>query len=156
MDSLISTIAQTNPKLVGLGISRHDERLDIGARGVAHGAGMKVVVYHNQNCGTSRKVLGQLRERGLEPEVIEYLKTPPTRADMRRLLKDMSMKPRDILRPRTALHDQLGLENPALSDEALLDALEAHPILMERPIVVSPKGTRVCRPAERLNEIVPL
>ena len=117
---------------------------------------MKVVVYHNQNCGTSRKVLGQLRERGLEPEVIEYLKTPPTRADMRRLLKDMSMKPRDILRPRTALHDQLGLENPALSDEALLDALEAHPILMERPIVVSPKGTRVCRPAERMNEIVPL
>lgn len=116
---------------------------------------MAIEIYHNPKCGTSRKVLGMLQERGLEPRVIEYLKTPPSRATVVELLQKMKMKPRELLRPPTALHAELGLDNPGLSDDAILDAIEAHPILMERPIVTSPRGVRVCRPAERLNEIVP-
>jgi arsenate reductase len=116
---------------------------------------MKIAIYHNQNCGTSRKVLARLRELGHEPEIIEYLKTPPSRSEMSGLLRKLGMRPRDILRPRGALHEELGLDDPALSDDRVLDALEAHPILMERPIVVTSKGARVCRPAERLAEIVP-
>ncbi len=116
---------------------------------------MKVSIYHNPNCGTSRKVLGLLRDRGIEPQVIEYLKTPPSRERMETMLREMGLTPRQILRPRTALHVELGLDNPDLPDTAILDALEAHPVLMERPVVVAPAGVRICRPAERLNEIVP-
>lgn len=115
---------------------------------------MKIDIYHNPKCGTSRKVLGMLQERGIEPHVIEYLKTPPSRAQVVAMLKAMNMKPRELLRPPTALHAELGLDNPALGDDAILDAIEAHPILMERPIVVTPRGVRVCRPAERLSEIL--
>ena len=116
---------------------------------------MNVTIYHNPNCGTSRTVLGMLRDRGLEPTVVEYLKTPPGRAVLKDLLKKMNMTPRELLRRRGTPFDELGLDNPALSDDALLDALEAHPILMERPIVVAPGGARVCRPADRLLEILP-
>lgn len=116
---------------------------------------MPITIYHNQNCGTSRKVLARLRELGHDPQVIEYLKAPPSRAEMRRLLSDMGMNPRDILRRKGTPYDELGLENPALTDDQLLDALAAHPILMERPVVTTAKGTRVCRPAERLDEILP-
>lgn len=115
---------------------------------------MKVTIYHNPACGTSRTVLGMLRDRGLEPEIIEYLKTPPSRSQMQKLLKDLGMAPRDILRCKGSLFDDLGLGNPDLTDAQLLDALGQHPILMERPVVVTDKGTRVCRPAERVNEVL--
>ena len=115
---------------------------------------MKIKIYHNPACGTSRTVMAMLREKGIEPEVIEYLRTPPSRSEMQNLLKALGMRPREILRRKGSLFDDLGLGNPDLSDDQLLDALGEHPILMERPIVVSPKGTRVCRPAERVNEIL--
>ncbi len=116
---------------------------------------MKITIYHNPNCGTSRTVMGMIRDAEIEPEVIEYLKTPPSRQDMVKLLKDMEMTPRQILRRKGTLFDELGLDNEQLSDDALLDALGEHPILMERPVVVSPKGTRVCRPADLVKDLLP-
>lgn len=116
---------------------------------------MKATIYHNPACSTSRKALGILRDRGVEPEVIEYLKTPPSRKVLGELLKKMSMRPRDILRRRGALYEELGLGDESLSDDAILDAIDAHPILIERPIVVTGKGVRLCRPIERLEEILP-
>ncbi len=120
---------------------------------------MDVTIYHNPNCGTSRKVLARLRElgqeQGYEPQVIEYLKTPPSRETMLALLGAMGMSPRDILREKGTPYAELGLGDLALSDDALLDALAAHPILMERPLVKTPLGVRVCRPAERLDDILP-
>lgn len=115
---------------------------------------MSVTIYHNPNCGTSRTVLGILRDRGLEPTVIEYLKAPPSRAEMQKLLRDMGMTPREILRRKGTPYDELGLDDPSLSDDALLDALGQHPILMERPVVVTAKGTRVCRPSERVEDLL--
>ena len=114
-----------------------------------------VTIYHNPTCGTSRKVLGLLRDAGVQPRVIEYLKTPPTRDEMRALLKQLGMTPRDILRRKGSLFGELGLDDPAKSDEILLDALQSHPVLMERPIVATARGTRVCRPAERVNDLLP-
>jgi len=111
-------------------------------------------IYHNPNCGTSRKVLGILRESGTEPTVIEYLKTPPSRAEMKKMLAKMGMTPRQILRRRGTPFDELGLDDPAKTDEQLLDALQAHPILMERPVVVTDKGVKVCRPAETVLELL--
>lgn len=99
--------------------------------------------------------MGILKDAGIEPNVIEYLKTPPTRAEMAGLLKDMGMSPRQILRRKGNLFDDLGLGNEDLSDDQLMDALGEHPILMERPIVVSPKGTRVCRPSEVVHDLLP-
>ena len=115
---------------------------------------MSLTIYHNPNCTTSRNVLRLLRDAGLEPQVVEYLKTPPSRAQMQALLAAMGMKPRDILRRSGTPYDELGLEDPALTDDQILDALEAHPILMQRPIVASDKGVRLCRPLERVHEIV--
>ena len=115
---------------------------------------MSLTIYHNPNCTTSRNVLRLLRDAGLEPQVVEYLKTPPTRAQMQALLAAMGMKPRDILRRSGTPYDELGLDDPALTDDQILDALEAHPILMQRPIVASDKGVRLCRPLERVHEIV--
>ncbi len=115
---------------------------------------MKAIIYHNPACGTSRTVLGVLKEKCADLEIIEYLKTPPSRERMKALLKDMGMTPRDILRKRGTPYDELGLDNPDLTGEQILDALGRHPILMERPIVVTAKGTRLCRPADRLNELV--
>src|SRR4051794_29620248 len=103
-------------------------------------------IYHNPNCGTSRKVLGLLRESGNEPRVIEYLKNPPTRAELKELLLKMGMTPRQLLRRRGTPFDELGLDDPAKSDEQLIDAILAHPILMERPVVLTDKGVRLCRP----------
>lgn len=115
---------------------------------------MNVKLYHNPACGTSRNVLNMLREKGIEPQIVEYLKTPPTRAELQKLLDDMQMRPRDILRRKGTPYEELDLDNITLSDDQLLDALGKYPILMERPVVVSPKGTRVCRPAERLNDLL--
>ena len=115
---------------------------------------MSLTIYHNPNCTTSRNVLRLLRDAGLEPQVVEYLKTPPSRARMQELLAAMGMKPREILRRSGTPYDELGLDDPALTDDQILDALGAHPILMQRPIVASDKGVRLCRPLERVHEIV--
>jgi arsenate reductase len=111
-------------------------------------------IYHNPQCGTSRKVLGMLREAGTEPKVIEYLKTPPSRADLLGLLRQMEMTPRQLLRRKGTPYEALGLDDPAKTDDELIDAILAHPILMERPVVVTPKGVRVCRPAEKVQELI--
>ena len=111
-------------------------------------------LYHNPKCGTSRKALGMLREAGIEPRIIEYLKTPPTRAELTDLLASMNLTPRQLLRRKEAAYTELGLDDPTTSDEALIDALLAHPILMERPIVVTGKGARLCRPVEKLLEVM--
>jgi arsenate reductase len=111
-------------------------------------------IYHNPSCGTSRKVLGMLREAGAEPKVIEYLKTPPTKAELKALLAKLGMTPRQLLRRRGTPFDELGLDDPAKTDEQLIDAIMAHPILMERPVVVTGKGVKVCRPAEKVMELL--
>lgn len=116
---------------------------------------MSITIYHNPACSTSRKVLGLLRDGGHEPQVIEYLKTPPTRKVLQDLLTKMGMTPRDVLRQRGSLYDELGLAAPGVTDAAILDAIGQHPILMERPILVTEKGVRLCRPVEKMNEIMP-
>ena len=116
---------------------------------------MKVTIYHNPACSTSRKALAILREKGLETEVVEYLKTPPARPTLLDLLARMEMTPRDILRRSGTPYDELGLGDPSLDDEAILEAIERHPILIQRPIVVSPLGARLCRPLERIHDVLP-
>jgi len=114
---------------------------------------MKVTIYHNPACGTSRNVLAILREKGIEPEVIEYLKTPLGRDALHALMAKMGMSVRDVLRWKQAhLVTELGLEGK--SDGVLLDAIAAHPILMNRPIVVTAKGAKLCRPAETVHELL--
>jgi arsenate reductase len=115
----------------------------------------KVTIYHNPACTTSRKVLGMIREAGVEPQVIEYLKRPPTRQELLDLLHRMGMTPRQLLRRRGTPYDELGLGDAAKSDDELIDAIVAHPILLERPVVVGPGGVRLCRPPERLREVMP-
>ena len=107
----------------------------------------ETIIYHNPNCGTSRKVLGMLREAGVAPRVVEYLKTPPTRDELVWLLRRMGWTPRQILRRKGMPYDELGLDDPAKSDDSLIDAILAHPILLERPVVVTPRGVRLCRAA---------
>jgi len=115
---------------------------------------MTATIYHNPACTTSRKVLALLRDHGEQPQVIEYLQTPPTRATLQRLIADMGVTVRDMLRRKGTPYDALGLANPALSDDALLDAMLAHPILIERPIVVTPRGTKPCRPPETVLDLL--
>ena len=115
----------------------------------------EVTIYHNPNCSTSRKVLGMIRESGAEPHIIEYLKTPPSRSELLELLRRMGKTPRAVLRRRGMLYDELGLADTAKSDDALIDAMLAHPILIERPIVVGPQGVRLCRPPELVHEVLP-
>lgn len=112
------------------------------------------IIYHNPNCGTSRKVLAALREAGIEPQVIEYLKTPPSRDEFVSLAARMGIAPRQWLRKKEAVFKELGLDDPAKSDADLFDALAAHPILMERPVVVSPRGVKLCRPAEEVQTLI--
>jgi len=114
-----------------------------------------ITVYHNPSCGTSRNVLALIRERGEEPRVIEYLKTPPSRDTLKQLIAAMGCTVRDILRSKGTPYEELGLGAPHWTDEQLLDFMEQHPILLNRPIVVTPLGTRVCRPAETVLEILP-
>jgi arsenate reductase len=114
----------------------------------------ETIIYHNPACGTSRKVLGILRDAGLEPKVIEYLKTPPSRAELVSLLGRMGKTPRQILRRRGTPYDELGLDDATKSDDALIDAILAHPILLERPIVATPRGVRLCRPAEEVHALL--
>jgi arsenate reductase len=112
------------------------------------------IIYHNPKCGTSRKVLAMLRDAGLEPKVVEYLKTPPSRDDLVLLLGRMGLAPRDILRREEPGYKAMGLDDATKSDNEVIDALLAHPVLMERPIVVTPLGTRVCRPAEAVRALL--
>jgi arsenate reductase len=114
----------------------------------------ETIIYHNPGCSTSRKVLASLREAGKAPVVIEYLKTPPTRAELQDLLRRMDMTPRQLLRRKGTPYDVLGLADTGKTDAELVDAILANPILMERPVVVTPKGVRLCRPIERLQEIM--
>ncbi len=116
---------------------------------------MAITIYHNPNCGTSRNVLALIRNSGVEPEVIEYLKNPPGRAKLIELVAQLGIPVRELLRQKDTPYDELQLGNPALSDDALMDAMVAHPILMNRPIVVSPLGARLCRPSEAVLEILP-
>jgi arsenate reductase (glutaredoxin) len=115
----------------------------------------KITIYHNVKCGTSRNTLALIRNTGAEPEIIEYLNEPPTRERLRELVAQMGIRVRDLLRRKGTPYDELGLDDPALTDDQLLDAIAAHPILIERPIVVTPLGTRVCRPSERVLDILP-
>lgn len=116
---------------------------------------MTVTIYHNPACGTSRNTLAMIRQSGEEPEVIEYLRNPPSRATLKKLIKAMQITPRELLRRKGTPCDELGLDDPKWSDEALIDFMIAHPILINRPIVVTPKGARLCRPSERVLEILP-
>jgi arsenate reductase len=116
---------------------------------------MSITIYHNPACGTSRNTLAMIRQSGVEPTIIEYLKTPPTRARLVELAAAMELPLRSLLREKEAAYKQLGLDNDSLSDDALLDAIAAHPVLINRPIVVTDKGTRLCRPSEQVLEILP-
>ena len=113
-----------------------------------------ITIYHNPRCGTSRNALAMIRASGTEPVVIEYLNTPPSRAQLVELIKTAGLGVRGIMRAKEALFAELGLGDPNTSDEALIDAMMAHPILINRPIVVTPLGTRLCRPPETLLEIL--
>jgi arsenate reductase len=115
---------------------------------------MSVAVYHNPRCGTSRTVLAMLRKKGIEPQVIEYLVTPPDRAALTALLARMGITPRELLRRRDTPYDDLDLDNAKWSDNALIDFIVQHPILMDRPVVVTAKGARICRPAEVVNTLI--
>lgn len=119
-------------------------------------SGSGITIYHNPACGTSRNVLALIRNTGVEPAVIDYLKTPPTRETLVTLIAQMAVPVRDMMRRKEALYDELALDNPALSDGALVDAMRAHPVLMNRPIVVTPLGARLCRPSEAVLDILPL
>jgi len=116
---------------------------------------MDVIIYHNPACGTSRNTLGLIRNAGVEPHVIEYLKCPPSRAMLASLIARMGMPVRAVLREKGTPWAELGLDDPSLGDDALLDAMTAHPILINRPIVVSPEGVRLCRPSERVLDLLP-
>lgn len=114
-----------------------------------------VAIYHNPDCGTSRNTLAMIRNAGIEPTVIEYLKTPPTRDELNDLIARMGMTVRDLLRQKGTPYDELDLANSELTDDELLDAMVAHPILINRPIVVAPGGVRLCRPSELVLDILP-
>lgn len=116
---------------------------------------MDVIVYHNPACGTSRNTLAMIRNAGVEPHIVEYLKGPPTRRLLTRSLARAGLSARDILREKGTPYRELGLGDPSRSDDALLDAIEAHPILMNRPLVVTPKGVRLCRPSEKVLDLLP-
>lgn len=116
---------------------------------------MDVIIYHNPDCGTSRNTLAMIRNAGVEPHVIEYLKTPPSRDMLTRLIARMGISARELLREKGTPYAERGLGDPALSEAQLLDAMMAHPILINRPIVVSPKGVRLCRPSEDVLGLLP-
>ncbi|MEW6768251.1 MAG: arsenate reductase (glutaredoxin) [Pseudomonadota bacterium] len=115
---------------------------------------MTVTIFHNPQCGTSRNTLAMIRASGEEPVVIEYLKMPPSRAKLRELAAAMGISVRDMLRRKETAYAELGLNDPALSDDRLIDAILAHPILLQRPIVETRKGTRMCRPSEAVLDLL--
>ena len=124
------------------------------ARGRKASAAAVVTIWHNPKCATSRKVLALIRGEGIEPEIVEYLKHPPSAADIKAALKNMGMKPRALLRRRGTPYDELGLDRAQWRDGELIAAMVKHPALIERPVVRTCKGTRLCRPPERLHDIL--
>ncbi|HEV2605218.1 MAG TPA: arsenate reductase (glutaredoxin) [Microvirga sp.] len=116
---------------------------------------MDVIIYHNPACGTSRNTLALIRNAGIEPHVIEYVKTPPARELLRQLIRRMGVPVRAVLREKGTPYAELGLDDAALTDDQLLDAMIAHPILINRPIVVTPMGVRLCRPSEAVIDLLP-
>jgi arsenate reductase len=114
-----------------------------------------IIIYHNPDCGTSRNALAMIRNAGIEPHVIEYLKTPPARPLLTQLIERAGIAPRDLLREKGTPFAELGLENPGLSDDQLIDAMMAHPILINRPLIVSPLGVKLCRPSEAVLDLLP-
>nr|WP_269769862.1 arsenate reductase (glutaredoxin) [Sphingomonas sp. TX0522] len=114
-----------------------------------------IVIYHNPECGTSRNALAMIRNAGIEPHVVEYLKTPPSRALLVELIDRAGMTPRDLLREKGTPYAELGLGDTSLSDDVLVDAMMAHPILINRPLVVSPLGVKLCRPSEAVLDLLP-
>ncbi|GJE54911.1 arsenate reductase (glutaredoxin) [Methylobacterium thuringiense] len=116
---------------------------------------MDVVIYHNPDCGTSRNTLALIRNAGIEPHVVEYLKTPPNRVMVRQLAERAGITVRDLLREKGTPYAELGLADTSLSDDQLLDAIFEHPILLNRPLVVSPRGVALCRPSEAVLDLLP-
>jgi arsenate reductase len=116
---------------------------------------MKATIYHNPDCGTSRNTLALIRHAGIEPTIIEYLKTPPNREQLIRLLDEAMLKPREALREKGTPFAELGLGDAGITDEAIMDAMLKYPILINRPLVVTPLGTRLCRPSEVVLDILP-
>jgi len=117
---------------------------------------MNITIYHNPDCGTSRNTLALIRNTGVEPEVIEYLNHPPSLAMLTQLISDSGLTVRDAIRQKGTPYAELGLDNPALTDAQLLDTMLIHPVLINRPFVVTPNGTRLCRPSELVLDILPL
>jgi arsenate reductase len=113
-----------------------------------------ITIYHNPACGTSRNTLAALRESGVEPDIIEYLKTPPSKEKLAELVAAMGVPVREVIRHKEALYQELGLDDPRWTDDQLLELMVRHPILINRPIVVTPRGTRLCRPADLVREIL--
>ncbi len=118
-------------------------------------APVDVIIYHNPECGTSRNALAMIRNAGIEPHVVEYLKTPPSRALLAELIDRAGITPRDLLREKGTPYAELGLGDTSLSDDALVDAMMAHPILINRPLVVSPLGVKLCRPSDAVLDLLP-
>lgn len=116
---------------------------------------MNVTIYHNPDCGTSRNTLALIRHAGIEPTIIEYLKTPPTRAELIKLIDEAMLRPREALREKGTPFAELGLGDVGVTDEQIIDAVLLHPILINRPFVVTPMGTRLCRPSEVVLDILP-
>lgn len=114
----------------------------------------KAVIYHNPKCGTSRTTLAALQDNGFETTIIEYLKTPPDKKTLKKLIKDAGLSVRETIRAKELLYTELQLDNPELTDEELLNVMLEHPILINRPIVITDKGTRLCRPSEIVQEII--
>ena len=116
----------------------------------------EVTIFHNPDCGTSRNTLALIRHAGIEPRVVEYLKTPPSKDELKQLLAEMDMPVRELLREKGTPYAQLRLADPAWTDDQLLDFIQQHPILMNRPVVRTPLGTRLCRPSEAVLELLPV
>lgn len=116
---------------------------------------MDVIIYHNPDCGTSRSALATIRSAGIEPHAVEYLKTPPSRTLLQQLVARMGISVREAVREKAAPDTELGLDNPALTDDQRLEAMMVHPILIDRPIVVTPNGVRLCRPSDLVLDLLP-
>ena len=114
-----------------------------------------ITIYHNPKCSASRNTLALIRDSGAEPRIVQYLETPPSRTELEALIAAMGVPVRDVMRAKEAVYQALQLDNPALSDAQLIDALLAHPVLLNRPIVVTPRGVRLCRPAETVLDLLP-
>ena len=119
-------------------------------------AAINIIIYHNPACGTSRNTLGLIRNCGVEPRIIEYLNAPPRREELATLIRRMGISARDLLRKKGTPYGELKLDDPALTHEQLIDAMMTHPILINRPIVVTPSGVKLCRPSEAVLDILPL